>query len=246
MRLTQVLSNILNNAAKYTPPSGKILLTVARQGANAEIRVQDNGTGIPPDMLTSIFEMFVQVSDVSRAGQGGLGIGLTLVKSLVELHGGRVVACSDGVGKGAEMVLTFPLLQQAERATKSQDADSMGPLLRNILIVDDNREAADSLADLLSQLGATTDVAYDGAQALAAIRENRPSHAILDIGMPGMDGWELALRLREDADNERMILIALTGWGQSADRDRTVQSGFNHHLLKPVDLKQLLRILHED
>jgi len=246
VRLTQVLANILNNAAKYTPRSGNIVLTVTRRDGNAEIRVQDNGVGIPPDMLSSIFEMFVQVSDASRAGQGGLGIGLTLVRSLVELHGGRVAAFSEGLGRGTEIVLTFPLLKQEEGIEKMRGVDAVEPLRQNILIVDDNREAADSLADLLAQLGAKTQVAYDGAQALVAIGKGRPSHAILDIGMSGMDGWELASRLRADERNDGMVLIALTGWGQAADRDRTLESGFNHHLLKPVDLKQLLRILREN
>jgi signal transduction histidine kinase/ActR/RegA family two-component response regulator len=246
VRLTQVLANILNNAAKYTPRSGNIVLAVARRDGDAEIRVQDNGVGIPADMLSSIFEMFVQVSDASRAAQGGLGIGLTLVKSLVELHGGRVAAFSDGVGKGTEIVLTFPLLRQEQGVEKVAGIDAIEPLRRNILIVDDNQEAADSLADLLSKLGATTHVAYDGAQALIEIGQSRPSHAILDIGMSGMDGWELASRVREDESNDGIVLIALTGWGQAADRDRTLEAGFNHHLLKPVDLKQLLRILREN
>jgi len=245
VRLTQVFSNLLNNAAKYTPAGGCVTVAVDSADGLARIRVRDNGIGIPTHMLAAIFDMFVQVTDSTRIAQGGLGIGLTLVKSLVELHGGRVQARSEGPGEGAEVIVTLPLARSDQiEIAPAQRADSES-LSGNILIVDDNREAADSLSILLRTMGANTSVAYGGDEAMALATRMRPSIAILDIGMPGMDGCELARHLREDPRNLRMVLIALTGWGQADDRVRVTAAGFDHHLLKPVDIAEMLPLLRQ-
>jgi len=246
VRLTQIFSNLLNNAAKYTPSGGIVEVEIRRIGEVARVCVRDNGIGIPDDMLDSIFEMFVQVGDSARVVPGGLGIGLTLVKSLVELHGGRVSASSAGRGKGTEITVELPLAEgdATLRETPKVELASL-PLRENILIVDDNREAADTLAILLQTIGAKTWVAYNAEEALHAADAFRPSIAILDIGMPGMDGCELAQRLRANAAHAGLLLIAATGWGQARDRARITLAGFDHHLLKPLDITKLAPILQE-
>ena len=245
VRLTQVFSNLLNNAAKYTPAGGCVKVSVASAGGLARISIRDNGIGIPTHMLAAIFDIFVQVTDATRIAQGGLGIGLTLVKSLVELHGGTVQARSQGPGEGAEVSVSLPLARsdQIELPHPAQQVGDGESLSGHILIVDDNREAADSLSVLLRMMGANTSVAYGGSEAMALATELRPSIAILDIGMPGMDGCELARHLREDPRNSSMVLIALTGWGQADDRVRVTAAGFDHHLLKPVDIAEMLPLL---
>ncbi|MBT2335241.1 response regulator [Variovorax paradoxus] len=247
VRLTQVFSNLLNNAAKYTAPGGKLRIVLREEGGDAVVEVWDNGTGIAPDMLKSIFEMFVQVSGTSKAAQGGLGIGLTLVKSLVELHGGSVEAASAGLGQGAMFRVRLPLARvetgrprSAVPAVRGWPASWPG----TVLIVDDNRDAADALGDLLRSMGASTRVAYSGDAALRLVADGPlPGLAILDIGMPGMDGCELALRLRANPALAGLILVALTGWGQRGDKERIARAGFDHHLLKPLDLAALISIL---
>jgi signal transduction histidine kinase/CheY-like chemotaxis protein len=244
VRLTQVFSNLLNNAAKYTPAGGRIVATVTQHEGAARIGIRDNGIGIPADMLGSIFEMFVQVTETSNAAQGGLGIGLTLVKSLVELHGGTVRAYSAGSGAGSELVVTLPLASHDALAAVGSDEYSNGGLISgHVLIVDDNREAADSMSILLESTGARTSVAYGGEEAIKLASAVQPSVAILDIGMPGMDGCELARRLRANPVHAGMLLIALTGWGQKEDRLRVDAAGFDHHLLKPVDFGELRALL---
>ena len=247
VRLTQVFSNLLNNSAKYTAPGGNIRVVLREEKRNAVVEVWDNGTGIEPDMLKSIFEMFVQVSGTSKAAQGGLGIGLTLVKSLVELHGGSVEARSEGLGCGAMFCVRLPLTKlEAGPAPAPLPAVRGWPasLPRTVLIVDDNRDAADALSDLLRSLGASTCVTYSGAAALRMVAEGPvPGLAILDIGMPGMDGCELAMKLRANPDLSGLILVALTGWGQRGDKERIAKAGFDHHLLKPLDLAALISIL---
>jgi len=244
VRLTQVFSNLLNNAAKYTPAGGRVSVVVESAEGLARISVRDNGIGIPMHMLAAVFDMFVQVTDSTRIAQGGLGIGLTLVKSLIELHGGGVQARSAGPGEGAELIVSLPLARSDQvEASDPAGSTQSEHLSGNILIVDDNREAADSLSILLRTMGATTSVAYGGSEAMALATRLRPSIAILDIGMPGMDGCELARHLREDPRNSRMVLIALTGWGQADDRVRVSAAGFDHHLLKPVDIDEILPLL---
>jgi len=244
VRLTQIFSNLLNNAAKYTPKNGIVDVEIKRIGEIARVRVRDNGIGIPEDMLDSIFDMFMQVSDSTRFVQGGLGIGLTLVKSLVELHGGRVGASSAGSGQGTEITVELPLSKgEAASREMAKVEFACNPLNGNILVVDDNREAADTLANLLKKIGAKTSVAYSAEEALRAADAFRPSVAILDIGMPGMDGCELARRLRAHADHAGILLIAMTGWGQPRDRARIASAGFDHHLLKPPDIAILAPLL---
>ena len=244
VRLTQIFSNLLNNAAKYTPPGGHVAVAIDRADGFARIGVRDDGIGIPADMLAPIFDMFVQVTDAARVAQGGLGIGLTLVKSLVELHGGKVSAYSRGTGEGSEVVVTLPLANVDGTIgpdTSVAPAEALPP--EDILVVDDNQEAADSLAALLRSMGARTSVAYSAEQAIALADAARPAVGILDIGMPGMDGCDLARHLRSDPAHARMLLIALTGWGQPDDRLRVSAAGFDHHLLKPVDTDEMLSLL---
>lgn len=247
VRLTQVFSNLLNNAAKYTPEGGRVDVFVERDdGGHAVVRVKDSGAGIPASMLGAIFDMFVQVSGTARAAQGGLGIGLTLVKSLVELHGGTVDAKSEGVDRGSEFIVSLPLLERGMRAGKPSGGTHEALASRQrILVVDDNRDAAESLAALLELLGAQTAVAFSGTDALKKAESFDPSLGILDIGMPGMDGCELARRFRAHPRHRGMGLIALTGWGQPDDRARIAQAGFDHHLLKPVDVESLSATLRK-
>jgi CheY-like chemotaxis protein len=241
VRLTQVFANLLNNAAKYTPEGGRIDVFVENDGqGHAVVRVKDTGAGIPAGMLGAIFDMFVQVSGTARAAQGGLGIGLTLVKSMVELHGGTVTASSEGANRGSEFTVSLPLLGHGVQAGAKADASQATMAVQHrILVVDDNRDAAESLAALLGLLGAQAAVAFSGLDALAKAEHFHPSVGILDIGMPGMDGCELARRLRAHPRLHGIGLIALTGWGQPDDRLRIAQAGFDHHLLKPVDVEEL-------
>ncbi|WP_260396810.1 hybrid sensor histidine kinase/response regulator [Variovorax sp. KBW07] len=246
VRLTQVFSNLLNNAAKYTPEGGRIDVFVERDDGHAVVRIRDSGTGIPADMLGAIFDMFVQVSGTARAAQGGLGIGLTLVKSLVELHGGTIKAASEGSNRGSEFTVRLPLLDHGLRAdAHTRTSQETIAARHRILVVDDNRDAAESLAALLDLLGAQTAVAFSGADALNKAEAFQPSLGILDIGMPGMDGCELARRFRAHPKLYGMGLIALTGWGQPDDRLRIARAGFDHHLLKPVDLDELSAALQK-
>ncbi len=246
VRLAQIFANLLNNAAKYTPAGGRIEISTSREGNEAVVVVRDNGDGIAAEMLPDIFEMFVQVSGTARVAQGGLGIGLTLVRSLVELHGGTVEAHSGGLGHGTEFVVTLPIARQADEPRESPVSGySQSQFSGVILIVDDNRDAADTLAELLKLSGAQAVVAYNGPDALALAATIRPTLAILDIGMPGMDGCELAERLLSDPAHEGLKLAAITGWGQENDRLRVAAAGFAHHLLKPVDVGALHAMLAE-
>jgi signal transduction histidine kinase/CheY-like chemotaxis protein len=249
VRLTQVFSNLLNNAAKYTPGGGRLRLSAAREGRDAVVRVADSGAGIAPEMLDSIFDMFVQVSGTDRAAQGGLGIGLTLVKSLVELHGGRVEAASAGLERGATFTVRLPLAATPAHVALvqpvPQQPDVAAAESGSVLVVDDNHDAADSLGELLGAMGLGVQVAYSGEQALQAAAGRHFDVAVLDIGMPGMDGCELARRLRERPGLQDLRLIALTGWGQDSDRARFASAGFDHHLLKPVDPDALLDLVQQ-
>ncbi len=245
VRLAQVLENLLNNAARYTRAGGEIWLTVSREKTSVRISVRDNGSGIPGEMLPRVFDLFTQVEQGNRKG-GGLGIGLTLVKSLVEMHGGQVEARSEGPGKGSEFVVTLPrvLLEGAtfpEAPMPPRPTRQLPPV--RVLVVDDNRDAADSLAFLLGTLGCDTAVAYSGEQALRVLQEHRPAVVLLDIGMPEMDGHEVARRIRKEPGFERVTLIALTGWGQQEDVERTRNAGFDHHLIKPADVAALETLL---
>jgi signal transduction histidine kinase len=250
VRLTQVFCNLLNNAAKYTPQGGQLRLACSSEECQAVVRVSDSGAGIAPEMLDAIFDMFVQVSGTDRAAQGGLGIGLTLVKSLVEMHGGSIEASSGGLGQGATFTVRLPLVQPESVPAEPQPRQaavsgipSMNSDTTRVLVVDDNQDAADSLGELLSALGLGVQVAYSGEQALEAVAGRGFDVAVLDIGMPGMDGCDLARHLRARPGLEDLVLVALTGWGQDSDKARFASAGFNHHLLKPVDAGALIRLL---
>jgi PAS domain S-box-containing protein len=247
VRLAQVFANLLNNAAKYTEAGGRIALAARRQGDEAVVSVRDDGIGIAAEQLPEVFDPFIQVDRTLGRAQGGLGIGLTLVRRLVQLHGGRVEAHSDGPGTGSEFRVTLPLASASARTAADQEA-APEPLAavaapRRILVVDDNHDAADSLGMLLRVLGVESQVAHDGVSALQAVGTFRPHMVLLDLGMPGMDGYEVARRVRERTAGDGALLIALTGWGQPEDRRRTREAGFDHHLVKPVDLGALQSLL---
>jgi PAS domain S-box-containing protein len=245
VRLAQVFANLLNNAAKYTQAGGRIWFTVRREGASLIASVRDTGVGIPSDMLPHVFELFRQIDGHAGHAQGGLGIGLTLVKSLVELHGGSVSANSEGNGRGSEFVVRLPLAEERASADSRKSATSSTLALtpKRVLVVDDNRDAAESLGMLLTMLGATVHVSYSGADALQALATHKPSVVLLDIGMPEMDGYEVARRIREQPDFRDVTLIALTGWGQEKDRRRSRRAGFDFHLTKPANVDALETLL---
>jgi CheY-like chemotaxis protein len=244
-RLAQVLGNLLTNAAKYTSEGGRIALEVERAADTAVIRVRDNGLGIPRDVLSSVFELFTQVDRSVARSEGGLGIGLTLVKSLVEMHGGTVVAHSDGPGHGSEFVVRLPLLPtpQAADAGRAERPGDRAASPRRVLVVDDNADGADSLSLLLRVGGHDVRTAYDGPTALQVAVGFRPEVVLLDIGLPRMDGYEVARRLRGHAGLENVMLVALTGYGQDEDRRRSADAGFDSHLVKPADPVALQALL---
>lgn len=246
-RLAQVISNLLSNAAKYTPPGGHVLLAAAQEGPQVVFRVRDDGIGIPRHLQAKVFEMFMQVDRSLERAQGGLGIGLTLVRRLTEMHGGTVDAHSDGPGQGSEFVVRLPWPAAAAPPEVPQAADRSPPqpalASQRVLVVDDNQDSANSLAMLMRVLGHEARTAHDGLAALEAAREFRPSVVLLDIGLPGMNGYAVARQLRQMPETHRAVLIAQTGWGQEDDRRRSIESGFDAHLVKPVDPAALQRLL---
>jgi signal transduction histidine kinase/CheY-like chemotaxis protein len=244
VRLTQVLANLLTNAAKYTNAGGHIWIHVRKEGDRAIVSVRDNGIGIAADQLASVFDMFTQVDRSSRRVQGGLGIGLTLVRSLVAMHGGRVEARSEGLGSGSEFVVELPVVAVAGRVLPSDESKTAKKLpRRRILVVDDNCDAAESLGELLSALGATVCVVHSGREALDTLDSFAPDSVLLDIGMPDMDGYEVARKIRATAEHGDVLLIALTGWGQEHDQRRSLAAGFDHHVVKPPDIDKLRDLL---
>jgi PAS domain S-box-containing protein len=245
VRLAQVLTNLLNNAAKYTPQGGQIWLTGGQDDAGAFLCVRDNGVGIAPEMLPRVFEKFAQLGAPQTRPHGGLGIGLALAKSLVELHGGRLEGHSDGIGRGSQFTIRLPLARQARSADERQRAPltrSATPLARRVLVVDDARDSAFILGRLLEAIGQRVLTARDGFSALDIARAERPDVVISDIAMADMDGYELARRLRQLPGLERMLLVALTGYSQDSDRQRARDAGFDHHLVKPVNVQTLERL----
>lgn len=243
VRLEQVAVNLLNNASKYTDRGGEISVTLLREGDEAVLRVRDNGVGIAPDMLPLIFDLFTQADRSLDRSQGGLGIGLALVRSLVTMHRGSVEARST-LGQGSEFVVRLPVdLSSNEAATAPDDRGPAPAHALKVLVVDDNIDAAQSIAMVLQTLGHTTRLAHDGATALVCAREFAPDAVLLDIGLPVADGFQVAKRMREDPALSNVLLIALTGYGQDADRQRTEQAGFHYHLVKPVDLAKIESIL---
>ncbi|HET9512736.1 MAG TPA: PAS domain S-box protein [Gemmatimonadales bacterium] len=248
VRLTQVVSNLLNNAAKYSPPSGRIALSATVEAGGVVIRVRDEGTGIPPELMPRIFDAFVQGRNPTGGALGGLGIGLTLVRSLVELHGGTVEARSEGTGRGSEFIICLPLPRPDHRESGGSrgQASEKPAVNRRILVVDDSAEAANSLGKMLQLMGHEVQLAYEGETALEKARHYRPDVAVLDLAMPGMDGFELARRLRGDRRMNGILLIALTGYGQEEDRRRSREAGFDLHLVKPADPAELQAVLTAD
>jgi len=247
VRLAQVISNLVNNAAKYTKPGGTVTVRATRDGDEVRLSVADNGAGIPPDRLARVFELFEQGPRSLERAEGGLGIGLTVVKNLVEMHGGRVEAVSDGVGRGSEFVVRLPaaapvarIEPQAIRVPEARQVRSTG---RRVLVVDDNPDILTILADVLTWKGFQVEIARSGPAAIEAARAFRPEAVLLDIGIPGLDGYEVARQLRADPMLATTRLIALTGYGQQSDRDRAHAAGFHHHMVKPPAMDELLSYL---
>jgi signal transduction histidine kinase/CheY-like chemotaxis protein len=243
-RLAQVFGNLLSNAVKYTPSGGRIEVTARHEGQEAVVRVRDDGTGIAPELLPRVFELFTQGSQGLDRAVGGLGIGLTVTRRLVELHGGRVEARSAGVGLGAEFEVRLPLSEQAPRVPKRlRRKEAVSGTSARILLVEDNADAAEALSMLLEALGHQVCAVGDAAAALDAARADPPDVALVDIGLPGVDGYELAHRLRELDSSSRTRLVALTGYGLPKDKRRAAAAGFHAHLVKPIDLDELQRVL---
>ena len=246
-RLAQVLSNLLNNAAKYTPERGRIELTAALEGSEVLMSVKDNGIGIAPELLPKLFDLFVQADQTLSRSRGGLGIGLTVVRSLVEMHEGTVIAQSGGPGKGSEFTIRIPAPEPSAVAVNKTEVRADGPVRalprRRILVVDDNLRNAASLEKLLTALGQEVHTSHDGRDALEMARIHHPDVILLDIGLPTMDGYEVARRCRNDPALSKIILVAMTGYGKAEDRRRSQLAGFTAHLVKPVGLEDLALLL---
>ncbi|MFP5392508.1 MAG: ATP-binding protein [Gammaproteobacteria bacterium] len=241
-RLAQVVINLLTNAVKYTPEGGRIRLTLGHQDGEAQIAIRDNGIGIPAEALGSVFEMFSQLTPALERSQGGLGIGLALVRGLVELHGGRIAVHSDGAGRGSTFTVTLPLLEQAAEPAVHEVAQSAARG-RRILVVDDNVDAADTLAMALELLGNRVRTAHSAEAGLSAAAEQPPDMILLDIGLPDMNGYEVARRIRMQPWGRDVLLVAATGWGQETDRARARDAGFDHHLVKPIEFERLRELI---
>jgi len=245
VRLSQVLSNLLNNAAKYMETGGSIALSAHVEREKVVVSVRDAGIGIPRDMLSRVFEMFVQVEHPLRRTQDGLGIGLSLVQTLVSMHGGEVEARSDGIGRGSEFIVRLPLatIQESRNSQEPAAQSNVDPAVCRILVVDDNKDSAESLGMMLNFLGADVQVVFDGKTALESIKTLRPTIIFMDLGMPGMDGCEVARVIRQRPEHDDIRLIALTGWGQEEDRKRSRAAGFDQHLVKPIEFEALQAVL---
>jgi PAS domain S-box-containing protein len=244
VRLTQVFSNILNNAAKYTPREGKLAIKADRDGTWLTVRISDSGVGIPANKLEEIFEMFTRVDQSLERDQGGLGIGLSLVRRLVEMHDGTVEARSDGLGTGSEFVVRLPV-QSVEPITASQATGAEASRSRRVLVADDNRDSAATLAALLRLMEHETATAHDGLEALRVAEEFLPEIAFIDIGMPNLNGYDTARQIRRSAWGRDTFLVALTGWGQDEDKRRSSEAGFDVHCVKPVNLAEIKRLMME-
>jgi len=244
-RMAQIVGNLLNNACKFTETGGRISLTVELEGEWAVIRISDSGIGIAADQLPRIFDMFMQVDTSLGRSTSGLGIGLMMVKSLVEMHDGSVTVRSSGVGHGSEFTVRLPVATETSETIPPKTVAGKLPSItsRRILVVDDNRDSATSLAFVLKLHGNEMHTAYDGLEALEAAQEFRPDIVLLDIGLPKLNGYEVARKIRAQAWGEGMTLIALTGWGQDEDRQKSRDFGFNGHLVKPVDFVALTKML---
>ena len=242
IRLAQLFSNLLNNAAKYSERCGHIWITTERRDNEVLVSIRDMGIGIAADQLPSIFEMFSQVERSLEKSQGGLGIGLALVKQLIELHGGRIEAHSEGPGKGSEFIVHLPVDLKAPTTQTKVSYDAPTGSLR-ILVVDDNKDVANSLSMVLKLMGNTTETANDGEKAISLVTKFLPDVILLDLGMPGMNGYDVCRRIRAMPGSDKIVIIAQTGWGQAEDRQRTQEAGFEYHLVKPVAPAALAKLL---
>jgi CheY-like chemotaxis protein len=247
-RITQVLSNLLDNAAKYTPQGGQIKIAAETRKDTVSISVSDNGVGIPADMLNKIFDMFTRSDRDIEKTHPGLGIGLSLVKSIVEMHGGAVMAVSDPVQRGTQIRVQLPLARVAAAIASApvpaaSPPSLESPMAQRVLVVDDNRDAANLLGVFLDALGNDVRVAHDGREAIQVAQEFLPSVVLMDLGMPIMNGYSAARHIREQSWGQEMLLVALSGWGQDVYRQRAKEAGFDHHLVKPADPVDLERIL---
>jgi signal transduction histidine kinase/ActR/RegA family two-component response regulator len=243
VRLEQVISNLLSNAVKYTPPGGRIHLSVRREGEEGVVRVEDSGVGIAPEMLSAVFELFTQLEGTLDRSQGGLGLGLTLVRRLVEKHGGTVTVLSAGVGQGSEFIVRLPICKGMK---PSQPAGKEPPAQRRykILVVEDNAESRNLLRFLLETEGHSVEVAEDGQTGAEMALAIRPEVALIDLGLPILDGYQLARQVRTAPEGDRIFMIALSGYGQPEDRKRSTEAGFSAHLVKPLDMDDLVRLLN--
>lgn len=242
-RLEQVVVNLLNNAAKYTDEGGQIQITAQQEGAEVVLRVRDTGIGVAPELLPRVFDLFTQADRSLDRSQGGLGIGLSLVQKLVELHGGTVTAQSAGLGQGSEFIVRLPALSLVSESIAPIKTAKPQAHTSRVLVVDDNKDAADMLVMMLQMFGHEVQAAYDGQTALETAVEYQPTFVLLDIGLPDMNGYEVARRLRQQPETKRVLLIAMTGYGQDSDRQQSQEAGFDYHLVKPVEPQKLQDLL---
>lgn len=244
-RLAQILSNLLNNACKYTPPPGRIQLTARRQDGHAVLSVEDNGVGLPREMAGQVFDMFRQLDPPEGTPKSGLGIGLTLVKQLAELHGGTVQVQSDGV-QGSTFTVRIPVLGDGLRKDAEPTPFQERHLpKRRVIIADDNRAAADGLKQVMARMGHDVRAVYDGSQVVELAAEFRPDLILMDLSMPGMDGYEAARRIRQQPWGKTLLLVAVSGWGQKHHRSRAAEAGFDHYLVKPIAMADMTRMLED-
>ncbi|HEX6791800.1 MAG TPA: ATP-binding protein, partial [Candidatus Krumholzibacteria bacterium] len=245
-RIAQVISNLLNNAARYSDKKGQIHIDVRRDFMEAVVTIVDEGIGIPTAMLGRVFDMFVQVDRAHERGRGGLGVGLSLSKQLVEMHGGRIMATSGGPGLGSTFEVRLPIAPEVEASVRAIGVKDDLPTSRfRLLVVDDNRDSVDSLSTLLRLMGNDVHMAYDGVEAVHAAHTLRPDVVLLDVGLPLRNGYDAARLIRTEPWGNSMVLIALTGWGQEEDRRKSREAGFDHHLVKPVDPKVLMTLVSD-
>ena len=242
-RISQVILNLLTNAAKFTPSGGSVSVVVKPQNERVSVTVKDTGVGIPAEDQEKVFGMFVQLNRDMRRSQTGLGIGLTLVKQMTEMHGGSVAVWSAGAGQGSEFTITLPLAEAVDGAHDRHRAEPGARAVLKILVADDSQDGADSLAFLLKAAGHDVFTAYDGRTAIQLAEQHRPHAVLLDIGMPEVSGYDVARAIRREAWGRSMRLVALTGWGQAEHRRRSIEVGFDDHLVKPVELDLLESVL---